>query len=131
MPYLAPDARQVQELVALPADRPIRMLNLLRFRDVAQGHVMSGQELYDRYAKRVRPLLTKLGGRVVYSGEPLLTIVGPEEEAWDRILIVEYPSRDHFIQLTRDPAFLRASEERTAALADWRLIALRVDQDRP
>ncbi len=124
MPYLLPDAHQMQAVMAMPADQPLHMLNLLRFHDETAAEGLAGRKLYARYAERVGPLLEELGVRVVYAGDVLTTVVGPGADGWHRMMIVAYPSRDHFIRLSRDPRFIAASADRTAALADWRLLAI-------
>jgi hypothetical protein len=47
------------------------------------------------------------------------TLIGPGDEEWDEILLVEYPSKAAFFEMTGDPDYPR--EIRGGALADSRL----------
>jgi hypothetical protein len=58
-------------------------------------------------------------------GDAQLTLIGPSEESWDDVLLVEYPSRKAFIAMTSNPEYLACTVHRTAALADSRLVAMR------
>ena len=48
-----------------------------------------------------------------------LTVIGPEE--WDQVIVVKYPSRDSFIEMTQNPEYLEISKYRTDSLQDSRL----------
>ncbi|MGO9488897.1 MAG: hypothetical protein ACLQBB_07700 [Solirubrobacteraceae bacterium] len=50
-------------------------------------------------------------------------MIGPEELEWDMALMVEYPSRQKFLEMASDADYLRVHEHRAAAIADSRLIA--------
>ena len=51
-------------------------------------------------------------------------VVGPQDEAWDGLGLVRYPSIEVFQQIIADPAYLEKAEpHRVAALAGWRLYA--------
>jgi len=105
------------------------MINLLRYADRAayaadSGETpCSGREAYARYSEAVFPLLAKVGGRPIWMGAVASTVISPDGEAWDDAVLVEYPSRDAFIEMTSSPAYQAIMHHRTAALADSRLIA--------
>lgn len=106
---------------------PIHMLNLLRFRDKAaydDGTIATGFEAYQAYARESGAIFERLGGRQVWVGKPELTLIGPREESWDMAFIAEYPSKDAFVAMLRDPDYRRAVRHRQAAVADSRLIRL-------
>jgi uncharacterized protein (DUF1330 family) len=118
-------------VAALPADKPITNLNLLRFRDVAEygaGSALppcSGREAYfGRYAVGVMPIVTRLGAHVIWSGAAKSHLVCPDDERWDEVLIMEYPTPDALLTLFNDPEYQQLMIHRTAALEDSRLIAL-------
>jgi uncharacterized protein (DUF1330 family) len=112
---------------ALPTDRPIHMLNLIRLRAEAaypDGRKASGLEAYRAYARESGPVFSRLGGRQVWIGRPELTLIGPESERWDIAFIAQYPSGQAFIDMIRDPVYREAVKHRQAAVADSRLIRL-------
>jgi uncharacterized protein (DUF1330 family) len=124
-----PSEAQLQAFLAEPEDGPIVMINLLRWREraaYAEGSgdpPCTGQEAYGRYSDAVMPLLAKVGGRPVWIGLVRNTVIAPEGEAWDQAILVEYPSRQAFIEMTTSEAYQAAARHRSAALADSRLIA--------
>ncbi|MDP6979152.1 MAG: DUF1330 domain-containing protein [Myxococcota bacterium] len=130
MGAVEPRQDQMDELLANAKDaRPLVMINLLRYRDEAayeagSGHEpCSGREAYDRYGHGVLPLVAKQGGRPIWAGSVLSAPIAPEAEAWDDAVIVEYPSLQHFIDMTTSEEYLTIAVHRTAALDDSRLIA--------
>lgn len=115
----------------LPLDRPIAMLNLLRFRDRANyaadvdaaiDRDVSGAEAYAAYGRAAAAPFARAGGRQAWLGRPQLTVIGPADEAWDLAFIAEYPSGEAFLGMLRDPEYRAAVVHRQAAVADSRLI---------
>ncbi|MFQ5458095.1 MAG: DUF1330 domain-containing protein, partial [Myxococcota bacterium] len=90
------------------AEGPVAMLNLLKFKP--EG----GREMYGRYGLAVMPLLQKAGGRIVYAGEAAERVIGQED--WDSILIVEYPTRQAFLDMVMSPAYLAIQHLRDESL---------------
>jgi uncharacterized protein (DUF1330 family) len=87
---------------------PIVMLNLLRFRPDG------GQERYAEYGAAVTPLLEKTGGRIVFAGSPAAALLG--EGSWDLVVLVEYPSRQAFLDMISSPEYQEVGHLRTEAL---------------
>ncbi len=113
-----------------PDDAPIVMLNLLRFRDRADygdgsGGEISGREAYDRYSKAVMPLLFEVGGLPLWMGKARASVIAPDGESWDEVVLVHYPSRRAFLRMIKSPAYQAIFHHRTAALADSRLVETR------
>jgi uncharacterized protein (DUF1330 family) len=122
----------------LPPDRPVAMLNLLRFReraaysddaDPALARDVSGAEAYAAYGRAAAAPFERAGGRQTWLGRPQLTVIGPADEAWDVAFIAEYPSGAAFLDMLHDPEYQAAVVHRQAAVADSRLI--RCDARRP
>ena len=113
----------------VPADTPVTMLNLLRFRDVAayaaerQQPQRTGAEAYAAYSRAVLPLLKGVGARVVWSGRARHALIAPADESWDEVLLVEYPSVAAFARMVTSPEYQAIYFHRAAALLDSRLIA--------
>jgi uncharacterized protein (DUF1330 family) len=124
--YVDPTGEQVKRLAESSDDSPIIMLNLLRFKQVAdgpfEGEDVTGREAYERYAEAVAPCLDKVGGRIAFAIDCAETVIGADGE-WDLCAGAEYPSRAAFLEMIADPAFGEAHPLRTGALADSRLIA--------
>ena len=109
------------------------MLNLLRFRDIADYSAhpdiapstpISGARAFERYMSHTMPFLTSSGGEVLFYGEGGQFLIGPPGERWDRALIVRQHSLDSFMAFARDEAYLHGLGHRTAAVEDSRLLPL-------
>jgi uncharacterized protein (DUF1330 family) len=124
---LEPTAEQLQQLAESTDPGPIVMLNLLRFKEHADGvdAGLSGLEAYGRYGEATAPFLSRVGGRVLLAVEARQVVIGPEAPEWDMAILVEYPSPKHFLEMASDPEYLKIHSHRDAALADSRLIACR------
>ncbi|MEM7157546.1 MAG: DUF1330 domain-containing protein [Myxococcota bacterium] len=111
-----------------PADTPIVMLNLLRFREQAQypsgsEHApCSGAQAYARYGAHALPAVKAAGGEVVFRGRAVAFPVALPGERWDEVLLVRYPSIAAFFGMVMAPDYQAESIHRTAALLDARLI---------
>lgn len=127
MPYIEPSPDQFQQLAQSEDDSPVTMINLLRFKERADGideaDGITGAEAYQRYADAVRPFLEGVGGRVLVQLRATASVVGPDEAEWDVVLAVEYPSRAAFLRMAGDIEYAKIHGHRAAALADSRLIA--------
>lgn len=130
MPTVNPSLEHIEAFErAAPDAKPIVMLNLLRFRDVADygdGRApVSGKKAYARYSRGVLPLLLEVGGSPLWMGRARAGVIVPDGESWDEVLLVHYPSRHAFMRMVRSEAYQRVMIHRTAALSDSRLIETR------
>ncbi len=109
------------------------MLNLLRLREVADysahpelapARPISGAEAYNRYIAHAMPYLTASGGALIFLGEAGPFLIGPEDERWDRAMLVRQKSAQAFIAFASDAAYLAGLRHRTAAVEDSRLLPL-------
>lgn len=108
----------------LPADTPVVMLNLLRFRQVAADDSgRTGREAYAEYTRQVLPILARLGAQPIWQGHAQCAVIAPAEEEWDEVLLVKYPHKEVFLQMIRSPEYRAIVHHRTAALFDARLVA--------
>jgi uncharacterized protein (DUF1330 family) len=87
---------------------PVVMLNLLRFKPDG------GEERYMEYGAAVAPSLEKVGGRIVWAGRPAAPLLG--ERRWDMVALVEYPSRQAFLDMIGSPGYQEIGHLRTEAL---------------
>src|SRR5437660_10287975 len=106
-----PTGADLKRFLADDPGGPVVMLNLLRFRP-------DGRPKYERYAREIIPFLEEVGGQVLYFGDCSTVLVAPEENAWDAVLIVEYPTRAAFSRMVANPQYQKITGFRTEALAD-------------
>ena len=109
------------------------MLNLLRFRDVADysanpelmpNEPISGAEAYQKYIDHTLPFLRKSGGDLVFLGKGGRYLIGPQEERWDLVVLVRQNSLSDFMAFSSNKEYLAGMGHRTAALEDSRLLPL-------
>lgn len=122
---IAPEPEQIEELLKGPAEGPVVMVNLLRFKDRADApdEGLSGEEAYGRYGARMVQWITSQGARVIWSGRVDSMVIGDTEERFHSIALVEYPSRAEFLRIAGDPRVAEYSVHRTAGLEMQWLIA--------
>lgn len=110
----------------LDRTQPAQMLNLLRFREIAayaDDRKISGEEAYAAYGRESASVFQRVGGKIIWRGLPLLTLIGPADERWDMAFIAAYPSANAFLEMVTDPHYqTNAVPHRQAAVADSRLI---------
>lgn len=115
-------------LASLPEDKPVVMLNLLRFREQAAyampGEACSGHEAYRRYSQTSLQTIAAVGGSVIFSGRAHPSLIGPAGEGWDQVFLVQYPSAAAFQAMLSMPEYQASVHHRTAALADSRLVPI-------
>ena len=120
-------ASVAQFSAAFPEGQPVVMVNLLRFRgqaaDLDGRSPRSGRAAYAEYSRHVMPLLAAVGGKPLWMGRAHAGLSAPEGEAWDEVLLVQYPSRAAFLQMIRSAEYRAIVHHRTAAVSDSRLIA--------
>lgn len=114
MAHIEPTPEQFQAFAGAPIEGPIVMINLLKF--IPDG----GLEKYAQYGAATAPCLEKVKGRVVYQGMGGPTVIGGDE-AWDMVLLVEYPNRQAFFDMVTSEEYMAGSHLRTEAVADSRL----------
>jgi hypothetical protein len=115
----------------VPADQPVFMLNLLRYRDQALYRsdtglpACSGREAYfTRYVPAFRKLAAGQGIAPHWLGSAKAVLVGAEDERWDDVALVRYPDFATFRRIASSAEYrCEAAPHRLAALTDSRLIA--------
>ena len=118
------------ELSRVPDGHPFALINLLLYKEWAQcppGTVterLTGRQAYARYAELSIPILNKVGGYPVWRGEFSANLIGPADERWDEILVMQYPSKSAFERMIADPEYLRIAFHRSAAIKDARLYGI-------
>ena len=112
---------------------PVHMLNLLRFREVADysgalelapREPITGADAYQLYLEATLPHLCASGGELLFVGDGGHFLIGPGEERWDMAMLVRQKSVDAFIAFATNETYLTGIGHRTAALEDSRLLPL-------
>lgn len=128
--YIDPSREGWQAFKDLPRDRPIHMLNLIKFRDLADyppghpnhGKGLTGREAYAIYAEGFQRLVADDGAAMVWKTQMECVVTGPPGE-WDEAFVMGYPNSGAFMKMVKNEEYIRdVVPHRTAAVADSRLI---------
>ena len=122
-----PSRAQFDVFKSLPRDTPIHMPNLVRLRSdaaYADGRQATGAAAYAAYGRESGPIFRRVGGTIVWRGEPEAMLIGPEEERWHIAFIARYPTGGAFLEMVTDPAYQAVVHHRQAAVEDSRLIRM-------
>ena len=131
--YLEPTQESGRAFFTRNVPGPVVMLNLLRFRvfadysatpDLAPPSPISGEEAYARYMTHTLPHLKHSGGKVLFFGRSDQFLIGPMEERWDAVMLVQQSSVSAFLEFASNPEYLAGMGHRAAALEDSRLLPL-------
>jgi len=82
---MSPTPKQIQAYLAIEHDGPVVMLNLLKFKPGGAATE------YRKYGVEVQELFSKIGARVIFSGQPEVCLIGNAD--WDAVTLVEYPNK--------------------------------------
>jgi uncharacterized protein (DUF1330 family) len=92
---------------------PVVMLNLLAFQPDG------GRERYEEYGAAVAPLLERAGGKIVWFGAPAGPLLG--DGSWDLVVLVEYPTRQAFLDMVGSEEYRAIEYLRSEALVKGEL----------
>jgi hypothetical protein len=120
-----PTPEQMQSLLAGPADQPVVMLNLLRFSHGPTHRTRASPEKKrtDATRRRCRRSSSPKGGRFLWIGRVDSQVIGTGGEGFHMIGLVEYPSRQTFLEIATDPHVEQIGVHRAAGLESQWLIA--------
>ena len=131
--YIDPDRANWQAFKDLPRDTPIHMLNLIKFRELAEypeghplhGKGLTGREAYAIYKEGFQRVVANDGAGMVWEAPMECTVTGPAGE-WDEAFVMGYPNSGLFMAMVKNEEYIRDIVPHcTAALADSRLIRFR------
>lgn len=130
MSAIRPNPEQFKQLAQSPEKGVVVMLNLLKFKNAAQGEAGSGEQAYRRYGEAAVAMVEERGGRVIWQGRADQVLIGDPAEDWDMVALVEYPSRQKFIEMVSNPDYMKAHADREAGLERTIVIACNPVMDR-
>ena len=131
--YLMPTQEAGREFVMRQIRGNVVMLNLLRFRKIADysatpelmpNEPISGKNAYQLYIEHTLPFLTASGGEILFMGDGGAYLIGPTDEHWDAVLLIRQNSVENFLAFESNKEYMKGIGHRTAALEDSRLLPL-------
>ena len=141
-----PTPQQLESLAQIVArgdDGPFQMVNIIQYKRQAEypaeylaeypakrhAPARTGREAYGEYAAIVGPLIFSLGGSVAFRQEVELGFVG--DQPADEVIIVDYPSRQAYLDMFHSGAYQEAIVHRKAGLVYRTLFACSAPSDHP
>ena len=120
-----PEPGQIETLMQGPEDTPVVMVNLLSFKEQADGgnEGMTGVESYMRYGENMRKFVESKGGRFLWSGRVDSMVIGESDADFQVVALVEYPSRKAFLEIASSAHVQEIGKDRARGLAGQWLIA--------
>lgn len=118
-----PTNQQLKEMARVDVDQPFDMVNLLKYRAFASYNSANqnavgrtGREAYGEYGKVVLPMIFQLGGTLVYRGSCKFQFVGDENQNYDELIVVRYPSIRAYLEMFDSSQYQSAIPHRKAGL---------------
>ena len=102
---MGPTPEQMQAFMALPSDKPVVMVNLLKFKDAAA---------YARYGVEVRKILSTIGAEMIFSGRCEMALIGGVQ--WDAVGMVRYPNAQALVKMGQSPEYQAIHHHRADGL---------------
>jgi len=131
--FLEPSQTAGRDFVMRKIEGPVVMLNLLRFRAIADytgfphlvpANPISGQEAYDVYIRHTLPFLKASGGEILFMGKGGKYLIGPSEAHWDAVLLIRQRDVSSFLAFQQNEEYMKGIGHRIAALEDSRLLPI-------
>ena len=107
--------------IASGDDRPVLMLNINRYRDIAG---FPEGEAYRTYMQRLHHAVEAGGGTVLWRAPVDGQVIGCDHDDYDEVLAVWYPSHAAFLELPRADGAPLMFESRKACVEQAMILAL-------
>ena len=119
---LYPNEEQIKGFIEPGPEGPICMVNLLKFKPLAEyedgrDSQLTGREAYQLYEEGVKKLLQQIGGYVGFIGEVERLALGDVEELWDTVALAVWPSRQAMLEVMQSNGMQKIAVHRAVGLA--------------
>ena len=125
---ISPTKDQIAQLMSYPQDIPVVMTNIIKFKAITGNGNETGQEAYMRYFKSVQHLVAKAEAKVIWKGTVAMTVIGDSNDTPHMIILVEYPTVQHFLNMITNPEYQKITIDRSIALEYGGLIACKTQE---
>ena len=117
-----PNREQIEGFLEPGPEGPICMVNLLKFKPLAEYEDgretdLTGREAYEIYEKGIKKVLEDISGGIGFEGKVERLMLGEVEELWDLVALAVWPSRQAMFEVMQSPQMQEISVHRTAGLA--------------
>ena len=121
-------AEDMQALLDQELEGSVTMVHLLKYKAKAEytdgrETELTGAEAYGLYRQKMVDRVSSAGGRLVFAGVARHLVLGEVEDMWDDVMVVEFPSKETFVEIITSPEMAEWGLHRRAGLAGQLLIA--------
>jgi uncharacterized protein (DUF1330 family) len=110
-PAMSVELLNIRGLEALERDKPVVMVNLMRFRERSLDGDGSGWDAYLRYSALTVPMIKARGGTLLWTGNARAVALGDDAgNRWDYVALVYYPSVAAFVDMMTSADYERKSD---------------------
>ena len=96
----------VELLQRIDPDRPVTMLNFMKFRERSLDGDGTGWDAYLRYSQHTIGLIKERGGTIIWAGDLQGISFGETPDGdWDYVALVCYPTPGAFLDMMRSPDY--------------------------
>ena len=118
---VVPNEAQMQGFMEPGPEGPIYMVNLLKFKPMAEygdgrDTALTGRQAYELYGAGVSELIKEHGGSVTFAANVSRLMLGEVEDMWDEVAIAMYPSRQAMLEMMMSPSMQEIGQHRAAGL---------------
>ncbi len=115
---ITPSREQFSAFAHGTREGEIVMINLLHFSPAETDRDSSaGRDAYREYSDEAVRMVEARGGRVLWMGRPEHVVIGDNEnDCWDLVVLVSYPSRSAFVDMVTSPKYTEAHAHRERGL---------------
>ena len=119
---LYPSKEQIEGFLEPGPEGPICMVNLLKFKPMAEYEdgretALTGSEAYAIYTEEVQKLLESIGDYLGFEAQVQRLMIGEVEELWDAVALAVWPSRQAMLEVMQSAGMQAISVHRSAGLA--------------
>jgi hypothetical protein len=110
-PAMGVELLNVRGLDVMERDKPVVMMNLMRFHARSLDGDGSGWDAYLRYSALTVPMIKARGGTLLWTGNARAVALGVEDgNQWDYVALVYYPTVAAFIDMMTSPDYETKSD---------------------
>jgi uncharacterized protein (DUF1330 family) len=123
---LCPTKSDWEAILSCPAEKPVNILNLLKFKMEVQTPAgpTSGFAAYGNYSTGVGGAFTRVGGKTLYFGKVnhiFGTVAGTD---WDAAILTRYPTPRALANFWLDEEFIAAHAHRESGVDKSRVLVM-------
>lgn len=119
-------AKEWEEIMLRPADQPVGIVNLIKFKPVVQSPEgeIPGWKAYNQYMENVGPAFLRVGGKRLFFGKVCSIFPATDGAHWDTAIATRYPTPQALADFWLDKEFIKAHAHRVEGVEHGQVLLL-------